>query len=160
MKILKVLGFIPVTIICAWYLFEDFWYRRYIPENIGLNYHISIKSSAGFREGCGTAVYRMNRETAEAIKEQGIKFFAGAGQDKGRPGGYHVYGKWMQTPRDDWHRAENWSYELLCGGSIGDSLYDEIVESGRTAGSYYSYKHEAVLMVMPEKRLVVFSHNG
>jgi hypothetical protein len=66
----------------------------------------------------------------------------------------------MQTPRDDWHRAEDWSYELLCGGSIGDSWYDEIVESGRTAGSYYSFKHEAVLMVIPEKRLVVFSHNG
>ncbi len=60
----------------------------------------------------------------------------------------------------DWRRSENWSYELLCGGSIDDYLYSEIVESGRTGGSYYSFKREAVLMVIPEKRLVVFSHNG
>ncbi len=60
----------------------------------------------------------------------------------------------------DWSRSENWSYELLCGGNIGDSLYDNIVESGRTDGSYYSFKDEAVLMVIPDKRLVVFSHNG
>ena len=160
MKALKVIGVIVVALIGARYLFEDYWYRKAIPENIGLNYRISITSASGLREGCGTAVYRLDGKTAEAIKEQGVTFFEESVQARGHADRYYTYGEWMETPRDDWTRPENWSYELLCGGSVDDSLYDEIVESGRTSGSYYSFKDEAVLMVIPDKKLVVFSHNG
>lgn len=160
MKAFKVIGVIVIALIGAWYLFEDFWYRKAIPEDIGLSYRISITSDSGFREGCGTAVYKLGGKTAEAIKKQGVKFFEESDQARGHSDRYYTYGEWMETPRDDWTRSENWSYELLCGGGIGDSLYDDIVESGRTGGSYYSFKDEAVLMVIPDKKLVVFSHNG
>jgi len=160
MKALKVVGLIVVALIGAWYLFEDYWYRQAIPENIGLSYRISITSDSGLREGCGTAVYKLAGKTAESIKEQGLKFFEESGQARGHSDRYYTYGEWMETPRGDWARSENWSYELVCGGSIGDSLYDDIVESGRTGGSYYSFMDEAVLMVIPDKKLVVFSFNG
>ncbi|WP_417547294.1 hypothetical protein [Marinobacter segnicrescens] len=160
MKALKVIGLILFALIGAWYLFEDYWYRKAIPENIGLSYRISITSDSGFREACGTAVYKLGGKTAEAIKELGVKFFEESGQARGHSDSYYTYGEWRETPRGDWTRSENWSYELLCGGSIGESLYDDIVESGRTSGSYYSFKREGVLMVIPDKKLVVFSHNG
>lgn len=159
-KALKIIAVVVVSILVAWYLFEDYWYRQVIPENIGLSYRITITSNSGFREGCGTAIYRLSNETAKAIQQKGLEYFTNSKQSRGYSDHYHKYGEWHETPRKDWKRPENWSFELLCGGAINDSLYKKIVESGQTYGSYYSLKPEAVLMVIPNMKLVVFAYNG
>ncbi len=74
MKALKIVGLIFVALIGAWFLLEDYWYRKAIPENISLSYRISITSDSGIREGCGTAVYKLGDKAAKSIKERGVKF--------------------------------------------------------------------------------------
>jgi hypothetical protein len=91
---------------------------------------------------------------------EGLRFFDPSIKARGHSGWNYEYSKWKETPRQGWNRTENWSYELLCGGSLNDDLYRSIVKAGRSSGSYYSKKHEAVLMVIPNQKLVVFAHNG
>jgi hypothetical protein len=160
MKTVKIIVLVVVAIFVAWYFFEDYWFRQIIPENIDLSYRITITSSSGIREGCGTAIYRLSDQTAKSIQEMGLEYFSNSKQSRGYADTYHKYGEWQETPRKDWKRSENWSYELLCGGAIKKSLYKKIVDSGQIHGSYYSFTPEAVLMVIPSKNLVVFSYNG
>ena len=154
--IILVISFIVATL--SYYAIEDHWYRQFIPQNIGLLNKIKITGESGGLKGCGTAIYKLSKEAYQNIKEHGLEFLNSDLQP--RKNSEHLYVKWKETPREDWIREEDFAFELLCGGELPDELYKEIVKSGKKAGSFYTKKHEAVLMIIPEKRLVIFSHNG
>lgn len=139
-------------------LFEDYWYRQPIPTNLGLTHKIEITSQSAGIKGCGTAIYKLSEETYNNIQAKGLSYLNSDLQP--RKNSKNHYQEWRETPRPDWTREENWSFELQCGGNLPPDLYSSILESAKSTGSYYTIKHEAVLMVLPEKRLVVFSHNG
>ena len=119
---------------------------------------MEITGKSGGIKGCGTAIYKLSEKTYQNIKEHGLEFLNSDLQP--RNNSTSRYAQWKETPRKDWKRGEDWGFELLCGGKLPDNLYKEIVKSGKKAGSFYTKKHEAVLMIIPEKRLVIFSHNG
>jgi len=70
-KILKVSLGIIVILYISFLILEDYWYRQIIPENIGLDYHISIGATFGLREGCAVAVYRLGDVTYFEIQKKG-----------------------------------------------------------------------------------------
>ncbi|MBU2712261.1 hypothetical protein, partial [Zooshikella harenae] len=72
---------------------------------------------------------------------------------------YHHYGDWLATPRKDWKRDEDILWDF-CGGNLSESLQSLIIQRGKQEGSFYAFSQEAWLMIIPQEKLVVFSHNG
>jgi len=151
----KIILILFLSILLAWFIYEDYWFRKAIPENIGLNYRISIGTNSGPFSGCGVAVYKLDDNAYANIMNDGLNFFISSTHARGHSG--HKYGEWKQTPRHDWVRPKDWIYQLHCG-NLADDLYSKILESGKSNGSYYSLMHEAALMVIPNEKLVVFTY--
>lgn len=151
---------ILLAMLLGWYFYVDYWYRQAIPDNIGLARRVSIVTNSGIFSGCGIAVYKLDDKTYERIAIEGIDYFDDSKYARGHPEkrSYYTYGQWMETPRKDWKRYEDWSYQLTCGGNLGESLFASILKSGNEAGSFYASKQGAHLMVIPEERLVVFTY--
>jgi hypothetical protein len=63
--------------------YEYYWFTKVIPEKIGITYAVSIEEESALREGCGTVVFKVSDSTLEAIKKEGIHFFAEARQGRG-----------------------------------------------------------------------------
>ncbi|WP_157365452.1 hypothetical protein [Zooshikella ganghwensis] len=148
--------FLVITI--GYWLYLDYWYRQAVPINIGLGSSISIVTDSGVLSGCGIAVYELDEKTYDKINKEGINFFSSSMQARGHNDSYYAYSEWKETPREDWKRPENWSYQLLCGGDISEKLFNKILHGGQSAGSFYSSKTAAHLMVLPNERLVVFTY--
>lgn len=141
------------------FVYEDYWHRKAIPENIGLSYRISIGTDSDFMfSGCGVAVYRLDSATYEQILEHGLAFFVSSTRARGHISDYYKYSEWKETPRHDWRRYEDWSYQFHCG-NLSENLYKKILKYGKSQKSYYALRSESALMVIPEERLVVFTFN-
>ncbi|MGI0117843.1 hypothetical protein [Zooshikella sp. RANM57] len=159
---MKVVGTLVLTVcvpVLGWVVFEDYWYRQFIPKEIGLAYRLSIGSDSGFREGCGVAVFKLSDETYQQISHEGISFFKNIQQARGSSDYSHSYGDWSATPRKDWTRDED-IYWGFCGGNLSESLQSLIIHRGKQEGSFYAFSHEAWLMIIPQEKLVIYSHNG
>ena len=149
-----------VLIFSSFYFYDDYFYRRYIPEEIELGHRISITTESGVFEGCGTAVYLLNEETAREIESEGLVFFENLHSVNRDSGTNSKWESWLATPRENWTRLENWQYELNCGGEIEANLFNRIVAGSTTKGAYYSLRDGAVLMVLPKQKMVVFSYRS
>ncbi|MBU2713293.1 hypothetical protein, partial [Zooshikella harenae] len=83
---MKVVGTLVLTVcvpVLGWVVFEDYWYRQFIPKEIGLSYRLSIGSDSGIREGCGVAVFKLSDDTYQQISNEGIRFFENIQQARG-----------------------------------------------------------------------------
>jgi hypothetical protein len=138
--------------------FQYYWFAKVIPEKIGITYPVSIKDEGGFREGCGTAVFKVSDSTLEAIKKDGLKFFSGATQGRGHLSEpYYQYAEWQETPvPPSWTSEGSW---ILCTG-LSHSEHSKIVSAAKESGAYFTMKHEGQLVLIPSLGYVVFSFFG
>lgn len=138
--------------------FQYYWFAKAIPEKIGITYPVSIKDEGGFREGCGTVVFKVSDSTLEAIKKEGLNFFSGATQGRGHLSEpYYQYAEWKETPvPPSWISEGSW---LLCT-SLSDSELSKIVSAAKEHGAYFTKKDEGELVLIPSLGYVVFSFFG
>lgn len=134
------------------------WFSKAIPAQIGITYPISINDEGGFREGCGTAVFKVSDETLKAIEKNGLNVFSGATQARGHPSeAYYKFKEWKETPvPPSWLNEGSW---MICSG-LGNETHAKIVAAAKEKGAYYTTKHEGQLIVIPSLRYVVFSFFG
>ncbi|ASP37806.1 hypothetical protein CHH28_03560 [Bacterioplanes sanyensis] len=139
---------------------NDQYWRDVIPQEFGLGATLHSNSDLqGIRESCGVHVFQLDDVTLNKVLSGGLGFVNTAQQARGYGDYYYRYGEWQPTPRQDWKRAENWSYELMCA-SMPAELQGIILDAGKQSGSYYSHGQEKVLMVLPKHKMIVFIHNG
>ena len=119
----------------------------------------SNSDQQGLRESCGVHVFDLQKITIDKIENEGIHFLNTAKQARGHDDYYHAYGEWLQTPRTDWKRPENWTSELMCS-NLSAELQGIIINSGKNKGSFYSHGQEKTLMVIPRHQLIILTHNG
>ncbi len=142
------------------YCFNDQQWRKTIPNELILgSTKYSNSDLQGLRESCGVHVFELNQTTINQIKNEGTSFLNTAKQARGDDNYYYSYGEWLQTPRKDWKRPENWIYELMCS-NLSSELQGIIINSGQSKGSFYSHGQEKTLMVIPKHKLIVLTHNG
>ncbi|WUR12485.1 hypothetical protein E7V67_022715 [[Empedobacter] haloabium] len=153
-----IVGIMVAFPIIANEVFQYIWYRKAIPEKIGITYPISTYDETGFREGCGTIVFKLSDETLALIKKDGLKFLAGATQGRGHPGEhYYRYAEWQETPLPpDWTSEGSW---MICSGlSNGD--HARIVAAAKSRGAYFTTKDEGTLVLIPSLGYIVYSFFG
>lgn len=142
------------------YWLNDQQWRKTIPNELILgSTKYSNSDLQGLRESCGVHVFELKQATINKIKNEGISFLNTAKQARGHDNYYYSYGEWLQTPRKDWKRPENWSYELMCS-NLSPELQGIIINSGQSKGSFYSHGQEKNLMVIPKHKLIILTHNG
>ncbi len=167
---------IVVILLSPFFVYETFqyyWYSLAIPAQIQITYPVSIGDEAGFREGCGVAVFKVSDKTIEAIQKDGLKFFDGATQGRGYPKPnepysfsdrkklsdyhYYTYEAWKETPvPNSWISEGSW---MMCSVIRADVARD-IIKAAKLAGSFYTTKPEGQLFVFPSLGYVVFSYYG
>ncbi len=142
----------------AYEAFQYYWFSKVLPAQISVTYPISISDEGGFREGCGSAIYKVSDETLEAIKKDGIKFFAKSTQARGYPNDtYYAYEEWRETPvPPSWTSEGSW---ILCS-SLSQKTHGKIVAAAKQRGAYYTTKREGELILIPSLGYVIFSFFG
>ncbi len=128
-------------------------YKDAIPPQFELTETIYNDEESGFREGCGTAVFRLSEKTLARIRTEGQSYFESA--RLGRDGtSYHQYQEWKATP-------SNAKDRLFRGCSSGEPEVLKLAHSFLAKeGAFYTTGHEQDLIVVPSLGILVFSYNG
>lgn len=165
-KVVKKIAYGSILLTSLYFIvfsFEYYWYRGYIPTNIEITWPVELSSGVGFTEGCGAAIYELSADTQLTIEQKGITFFdkslipikfVYASNHTIEP--HPFYSPWKETPIDFNHK-----------GLLGLQCADLEQVAARTLnqnlsikGSFYTTSSEAVLIVIPQIRWVIFSYFG
>lgn len=116
------------------------------------------------REGCGGAIFNLTDEARHLIKTNGLAFFSNAKYGRGYPAEdrlrhYYTYQPWQETPLPSAWTSEGIWLGLNCMG-LGRNMTQAIRSAAISSGSYYATKPEALLLVIPDLGLVVFTYYG
>ena len=138
--------------------FEREHFRQALPARIEPAGVILIDGMIGFREGCGVAVWRLSEATAAGL-QQGLGYLLSARQARGYAEPYYRYGPWRATPLAAAQGMDGGWLSLGCADAPA-ALQEQILRGAQDVHGYYSEKDEAVLLVLPAERLIVFAYNG
>jgi len=135
--------------------FAEAGYLEGIPDRIRIVEAIASDEISGFREGCGTAVFRVSEVTLNEIQAEGLAFFdeATQGRDKGK---YFRYEGWRKTPSGS---HDSVLRGLSCA-ELDPILFADIQSALRSAGSYYTVGYEYDLLLIPSKAIIVLTFSG
>lgn len=67
------LVFIFCILLYAWKTFEEIWYERFVPEEIGIVDVLDIEAYGGLMEGRGIVVFEMDEDNAEQISTNNLR---------------------------------------------------------------------------------------
>lgn len=147
-------------IMFSWW--ESSWYHRRLPGEINVDGIVTMANEGVLREGCGAVVFRLTGAMTSILEQQGIDALR---QERAKYGdSERRFGEWKATPLDKEIQhgttldARSWS-GLSCGGLSGEWIA-RIGAAGAASGSFYAITHEAIVLVAPRERIVVFVHFG
>lgn len=161
MKAVKWITLILVAGYGAWTLFQWNWYLKIVPAEIGTTYPVYIGSQSDFREGCGVAIFRLDRATTLKIQAEGLRFLASARHSRGSEDHYHTFEEWQPTPHpgDVEDDQSILTHGLVCSGAWS-YLSTPLEDAVRVPGSFYVFGPEKVIVVIPSERVAVLAWNG
>ncbi|UJB17331.1 MULTISPECIES: hypothetical protein [Lysobacter] len=150
-----------LSLYITWCLWEAWWMAGVIPEPIGISYPTFIEGESDLREGCGVAIFRLDRASADAITKQGLRYFDNARYSRKSHDHYHTFEPWRPTPHapdlnDDQSLL---SLGLYCAHA-DMALSEELEQAVREPGNFYTNGPEKVLVIFPKKRLIVLAYFG
>ncbi len=162
MRIFRILLF-TLVVALAWRFWELQSYVGVLPASIEVTDTLAIDGQSGFREGCGAAVFRLSKDTAESIKKNPLATLANARQARNDGSANHAFSEWIETPHkvtdDGLSLKDRWLNGIHCAklpGELASSIYRAL----EAPGSYYATDAEGGLIVIPEADLIVFSYEG
>lgn len=162
MRIFSILLF-TVVVALAWRFWELQSYVGVLPASIEVTDTLAIAGQSGFREGCGVAVFRLSKDTAESIKRNPLSALANARQARNDDSDYHAFSEWVETPHkitdDGLSLKDRWLNGINCA-KLPRELESTIYRALEAPGSYYATSAEGGLIVIPEADLIVFSYEG
>ena len=135
----------------------------------------SEEESWGFGPGgneAGIRVYPLPSHIADEISQRGIEFFERLppNQNQQSREWRGRYEKWFQTPiaNDRWKPTKETGsldiYDYICAYGfcikIDDVVVKQATEIINSAGSYYAFGRIGLIIVSPDKKLVLYLYNG
>jgi len=160
--VIKSILLLAVMAYLSWWGFEYFWYKGILPEKIGVSFPVSINGQTGFIKGCGAAIFMLKDSTVDSTKKEGIDFFKNATFSRSNKDHYHTFQPWMKTPAPNSNR-DGFMPGLGCSKSIIFSIIpikSWVHEAARKPGNYYTTKPEGEILVIPGRKIVVFTYFG
>jgi hypothetical protein len=147
-----------------------------VPDALKVNsISYNKEESWGFGPGgneAGIRVYPLAQKVADEISQRGIEFFDNLPPNKNQASRNWRgrYGKWFQTPINSgyWKPDETTGkpniYNYICAYGfcidIDDKIVDLATEIISSEGSYYAYGRIGIIVVSPDKKLVLYMYNG
>lgn len=150
-----------------------------VPQGLGIwRVVYSKEESWGFGPGgneSGVIVYALSDSVSDTIKERGISYLNGLQQVRAIRAGSTSYNlEWKETPLLFHNRDPNVDrandvavpniYNFLDRYGFGVSLDPEISKTINDAiskpGAFYTSDQHGIVIVIPEKRSVVFAYSG
>jgi len=140
----------PVALYCYYKHWETGHYRALVSAEVAVADVVFVGSESGFREGCGTAVFKL------ALPEKGVN----ALPDNAR---YPASAGWRETPYvltgDGLTLLDRWQIGLSCAG-MSTELARQINDALEKPGSYVNRGAEDALIVIPYLNLVALVYDG
>ena len=134
------------------------------------------EESWGFGPGgneAGIRIYLLPERISSTIKKQGIEFFYNMPQNRSQDGRRWrgLYSNWKETPiKPDKHWVEKKEsgqlniYDYICRYGFCIDIEPAIVKEANyiinTPGSFYAYGRIGLIVVSPERNLVMYLYNG
>jgi hypothetical protein len=134
------------------------------------------EESWGFGPGgneAGIRLYPLPENISRTIKELGIEFFQSMPQNKNQQSRNWrgIYSNWAETPVKP---SQRWSeskttgrldiYDYICAYGFCINIKPSVVEEANSivnsTGSFYAYGRIGLIIVSPEKNLVMYFYNG
>jgi hypothetical protein len=147
-----------------WHYSNSRWYQRFLPVKIEVDSMIFSRRELNVRSDCGAAVFRLSLATTEAIERDGLAFFNHA--DARRPREIEtkrLYTAWRETPfpKESGSGVEMPWQGLSCTKAYNaafDPLIDQAYSAAHKPGSYFTTRGRDMLLVSPQKRMVVLPY--
>jgi hypothetical protein len=143
--------------------YEGFWYKRLLPEKMGITHRIAVEGDSGLMEGCGIAAFTLSDSTLEHIKKQGLKFFDDALQSR-RMASRITYQPWKMLPGDEFEENILAAGFALRGERCAPNFLNDwgakVNEAATHSGGFYTTGHKSEILVLPQYKIVVFSYFG
>jgi hypothetical protein len=137
--------------------------RRELPGKVGVSAVLTSTGSGFFMEGCASTVYRLSGETAAAVRQRGLRFFAGIAPPPNQ-NPRNPYGAWRETPLPAPEKGDILALGAIggCDGDTGDFHTREIEAALRAPGSFYALtaNREGMLVVAPGAGIAAFLYYG
>jgi hypothetical protein len=153
-----VLGGIALLAWQAWQQLESDGFLQGVPPSIVIEKVVFANSTFGFREGCGSGIFKMAEHSAAAIEEQGLVYFreVKTGRDEGK---YYRYGEWKETSPSA--PEQNILRGLGSGcANVSEAISKVLWNAASHPGSYFAIGYEYDILVIPDLGWVVISTNG
>ena len=142
-------------------LWTESFHMRIIPAEIGISYPLARGGVSDLREGCGAAVYRIDKDTTNGITQRGLKYFPATSHSRKAADPYHTFEAWRPTPDAAFvHDDQTLLSPGLECAALDMHLKEQIEKASRTTGAFYTHGPEKLIIVIPELRLVVLAYNG
>jgi len=157
--------------------FERNFMLEVVPDALEVNsVTYNKEESWGFGPGgneAGIRIYLLPEKISSTIKKQGIEFFhnmpQNRSQDSRRWRG--LYSNWKETPikpGKDWVENKESGqlniYDYICRYGFCIDIEPTIVKEANyiinTPGSFYAYGRIGLIVVSPERNLVMYLYNG
>ena len=173
---LKRMVMIVAGVVACWWIviafIETRWFEGMLPAALETNGLASVSRDKslpaillegvmGVRyKSCGGATFSLTRRALAAIDAEGLRFLDQARKSR-RDTGYRMpltYAPWRETPLpSEWTDHGPW-LGLDCMGWPWTRA--RIFQAAREPGSYYTTTYNAELLVIPRRRLAVFTVRG
>jgi hypothetical protein len=177
----KQFSILIVLVVSAPYLAYKSYERKFrfevIPDALGVtSISYSKEESWGIGPGgneAGIHVYPLPENVSHIIKKQGIKYFKSLPMNNYQQSRdwRGLYSDWEETPVKS---GRNWDesktvgsfniYDYICAYGFCIDIKPAIVEEANTVinspGSFYAYGRIGMIVVSPEKNLVMYFYNG
>lgn len=150
----------------AWQHFEEYTFEHFqslLPNGVEIT-RVDYVGEGGIATpgggGCGGAFLVLKKETSDAIRRDGIKFF----EDRLRARKYqeglvhYIFRGWRETPlSQDVKEGDEWSRGLNCMG-LGDDEQRKLEEVLKQPGSFWSRRDDSVTVVIPALDRVIITY--
>lgn len=161
----------------AYKLYEQKFMLETVPDALNVS-SIAYREeeSWGFGPGgneAGIRLYPLPENVSHAIKKRGIEFFQSMPQNKNQQSRdwRGLYTNWAETPvkpSQRWGESKTSGrldiYDYICAYGFCIIIKPSVVEEANSIvnspGSFYAYGRIGLIIVSPEKNLVLYFYNG
>lgn len=156
-------GLLVAGVWLSWCQAQARWYRGQLPEQIHVDGMVRASVSQALIEGCGAVVFTLADDTVRELLQRGLPALQEARQVRAHGEPRVAYGPWRETPHqpegDGMSLTDRWLLGLNCADLPAD--LDHAIQAALAAkGAYYATTAEGGLILIPARRLAVFSFDG
>jgi hypothetical protein len=135
-------------------VYEDNWYRGFLPNEIEISDTVLISVETGIMDGCGVAIFKLTDNAIQLFSEKGLDALTSALHSREfiHRNTYLSYDAWKKTPLK---QARIWGYGMWCARQDIENKFGTTIKKAlQEDKSYYTDG----IVIFPDLGLVMFSY--